>query len=221
MLLAVKQEIVMTIRAFFALLMLVLLSGCATFLAGSDMQSGRQAFLIGNNEAAVSYFRNAAQKDPNYVHGTALQQGIWSYVGRSEYATGRLPAAREALERALSANRQEDIARLYLGLTLARDGDRQKGLQEIQGGMKGIYDWLESITSTYRYSFGQYWDIRREIRSSIQGDLAMLDAKDINWPKLLADGEWLGKRIEQESDDARRQESEDRSRDSDGKDGHP
>ena len=212
----------MKTQSLLGLLALVFfLSGCATFLAGGDVQSGRQAFLTGNNEAAASYFRSAAQKDPNYVHGTALQQGIWSYVGRSEYATGRLPAAREALERALAANRQEDIARLYLGLTLARDGDRQRGLAEIQSGMKGIYDWLENITSTYRYSFGQFWDTRREIRSAIQGDLAMLDAKDINWPKLLADGEWLGKKMEQESDDASRDESRERSRDSDGKGEQP
>ena len=142
-------------------------------------------------------------------------------MGRGEYATGKLPAAREALERALSTNRQEDIARLYLGLTLARDGDRQRGLTEIQSGMKGIYDWLENITSTYRYSFGQFWDTRREIRSAIQGDLAMLDAKDINWSKLLADGEWLAKKMEQESDDASRDESRERSRDSDGKGEQP
>ena len=211
----------MNTRARFKLLLMaVLLSGCATFQAATDVQSGRNAFLIGNNEAALGYFRSAAQKDPSFVYGYPLQQGIWSYVGRSEYATGRLPAARETLERGLSQNRDEDMARLYLGLTLARDGDRQKGLQEIQGGMKGIYDWLQYVTSTFRYSFGQYWDIRGEIRSSIQGDLAMVDSKDINWPKLIADGEWLGKRMEQESDDARKQEAEERGRDSSGKD-HP
>jgi len=47
------------------------------------------------------------------------------------------------LERALSANRQEDIARLYLGLTLAREDDRQRGLKEIEGGMRGINSFLD------------------------------------------------------------------------------
>jgi tetratricopeptide (TPR) repeat protein len=199
----------------------LLISGCGAFLAGGDVQSGRQAFLIGNNEAAAGYFRSAAQRDPNYIYGATLRQGIWSYVGRSEYATGRLPQAREALERALSQNNDEDIARLYLGLTLARSGDQQAGVKEIQGGMRGIYDWLEYITTTHRYTFGQFWDTRREIRSAIQTDLAMLDAKDVNLAKLISDGEWLGKRIEQESDDASRDESRERSRDSDGKGDQP
>jgi tetratricopeptide (TPR) repeat protein len=199
----------------------LLISGCGAFLTGGDVQSGRQAFLIGNNEAAAGYFRSAAQRDPNYIYGATLRQGIWSYVGRSEYATGRLPQAREALERALSQNNEEDIARLYLGLTLARSGDQQAGVKEIQGGMRGIYDWLEYITTTHRYTFGQFWDTRREIRSAIQTDLAMLDAKDVNLAKLISDGEWLGKRIEQESDDASRDESRERSRDSDGKGDQP
>jgi hypothetical protein len=44
----------------------------------------------------------------------------------------QVSAGQQTLERALSANRQEDIARLYLGLTLAREGDRQRGLKEIE-----------------------------------------------------------------------------------------
>jgi tetratricopeptide (TPR) repeat protein len=99
---------------------------------------GRKAFLIGNNAAALGYFQNAAELDPNYVYGTALQQNIWSYVGRSEYSGSKLPQARNSLEKALSLNKEEDMARLHLGLTLVRSGNRPQGLKEIQGGMRGI-----------------------------------------------------------------------------------
>ena len=92
------------------------------------------------------------------LYGTALRQGIWSYVGRAEYATGRLPQARQSLERAIAANKDEDIARLYLGLTLVRSGDQQTGLREIEGGMKGMNNFLEWVTETHRFSFGQFWD---------------------------------------------------------------
>jgi tetratricopeptide (TPR) repeat protein len=166
-------------------------------------------------ETTRRLFQSAAQKDPNYVYGTALRQGIWSYVGRSEYATGRFSQAQQALERALSANREEDIARLYLGLTFARAGDRQKGLKEIEGGMRGIHEWLEYVTEAHRFSFGQFWDPRREIRSAIQGDLAMISGRDLDLQKLIANGEWIGKRIEEESDRARQDESRERDRDSD------
>ena len=107
---------------------------------------------------------------------------------------------------------QEDIARLYLGLTWVREGDRQRGLKEIESGMRGINSFLDNISQTQRYSIGQYWDPDREIRSAIQRDLAMISGKDLDWQKLTADTEWLAIQMEQESDLARRQDAEDRTR---------
>jgi tetratricopeptide (TPR) repeat protein len=195
------------------------ISGCASFLAATNVESGREAFLIGNNEAALGYFQSAAQIDPNYVYGTALKENVWSYVGRSQYSIGNLPQARNSLEKALSVNKEEDMARLYLGLTLARSGDQQQGLREIQAGMRGISDWIDYITQAYRFSFGEFWDTRREIRSAIQSDLAMIDSKALDWQKLISDGEWLGKRVEEEINLARRDEREDRMRDTSGRGG--
>jgi tetratricopeptide (TPR) repeat protein len=148
--------------------------------------------------------------------GSSPKQSVWSYVGQSEYLTGRLPQARQTLERALAGNREEDIARLYLGLTLAREGDRQRGLMEIESGMRGIDRWLDYVNKTFRYSFDQYWDPGRDIRSAIQSDLAMISGKDLDWQKLIANTEWLGIRMEEESDLARRQEAQEMSRDSEG-----
>ncbi len=204
---------------FFAVV--VFLSGCAGFQAGTNVEAGRKAFLIGNNEAAFGYFQRAAELDPTYVYGVALRQNIWSYVGRSAYSTGNFLQARNSLEKSLSLNKEEDLARLYLGLTLARSGDRQQGVKEIQGGMKGLYDQLEYITQAYRYSYGQYWDTRGEIRSAIQRDLAMIDGKDLDWQKLISNSEWLGRKVEEEIDLARRDEREDRLRDSSGRDSQP
>ena len=189
----------------------------------TEVNSGRQAYITGNNEVANAYFRSAAQRDPNYIYGTALRQGIWSYVGRTEYATGRFPQAREALDRALSANKDENIAiaRLYLGLTLARTGDRQKGLQEIEGGLKGMQSFLEYITETFRYSFGRFWDPGYEIRSAIKVDLAMISSRELDWQRLITESEWLGKMMEEEGDKARRQQAEEESRDSGGRGNQP
>jgi tetratricopeptide (TPR) repeat protein len=203
--------------AFFSLL--IFLAGCASLQTGGQLQSGRQALLEGNNELALGYFYGAAQRDPNFVYatGSSPKQGVWSYVGRSEYLTGRFPQARQTLERALTANREEDIARLYLGLTLAREGDRQRGLKEIEGGMRGINNWLDYINQAQRFSIGQFWDPDRDIRGAIQNDLAMISGKDLDWQKLIADTEWLGIRMEQESDLARRQQAYDQSRDGSGR----
>lgn len=195
---------------------ILLLSGCAGFHAAREVNSGRQAYLIGNNEAAYAHFQKAAEVDPNYVYGTALRQGVWSYVGRVNYDLGRLPQAREALERALAANREEDLARLYFGLALAREGDRQRGLKEIESGLRGMHEWLDYVDQNQGSSFGRFWDPAREIRSAIQTDLAMISGRDIDWPKLIAAGEWVGKRMELENDLARRDETLDRNRQSEG-----
>jgi tetratricopeptide (TPR) repeat protein len=195
----------------------ILLSGCASFQAGTDVEAGRNAYLVGNNAVALGYFEKAADLDPNYVYGTALRQNIWSYVGRSEYSASQLPQAQNSLEKALSLNKEEDMARLYLGLTLVRSGNRPEGLKEIQGGMRGISAWIEYISQAHRFSFGQFWDTTREIRAAIQEDLAMSDSKELDWQKLISDGEWLGKRVEEEIDLARRDEREDRLRDSSGR----
>jgi tetratricopeptide (TPR) repeat protein len=201
----------------------IFLSGCASMQTATEVNSGRQAYITGNNETANAYFRSAAQKDPNYIYGTALRQGIWSYVGRTEYAAGRFPQAREALDRALSAKNDENIAiaRLYLGLTLARTGDRQKGLQEIEGGLKGMQSFLEYITETFRYSFGRFWDPGYEIRSAIKVDLAMISSRDLDWQRLITESEWLGKMMEEEGDRARRQEALEQSRDAGGRGSQP
>jgi tetratricopeptide (TPR) repeat protein len=193
----------------------VFFTGCATIQSAGNLQYGRQALLGGNNEAALGYFQRAAQLDPNYVYatGSSPKQSVWSYVGRSEYLTGRFPQARQTLERALASNRDEDIARLYLGLTLAREGDRQRGLNEIESGMRGINNFLDYINQAQRFNIGQFWDPGRDIRSAIQSDLAMVSGKDVDWQRLTADTEWLGISMEWESDWARRQEAFENNRD--------
>jgi tetratricopeptide (TPR) repeat protein len=197
------------------LIALLSATGCTSLRTGGEVQYGRQALLEGKSEAALGYFYSAAQTDPNYVYatGSSPKQSVWSYVGRSEYLTGRLPQARQTLERALAGNREEDIARLYLGLTLARAGDRERGLKEIESGMRGINNFLDYINEAQRYSIGQYWDPDRDIRGAIQVNLAMISGKDLDWQRLTTDTEWLGIRMEQESDLARRQEAQARSRD--------
>ena len=200
---AMKTKISLALFSLF-----VFLAGCTSLRTSGEVQYGRQALLEGSNEAALGYFYSAAQMDPSYIYrtGSSPTQSVWSYVGRTEYLTGRIPQARQTLERALSSNQPEDITRLYLGLTLAREGDRARGLKEIEGGMRGITSFLDYINQAQRYSIGQFWDPDRDIRRAIQSDLAMISAKDFDWQRLIANTEWLGIRMEAESDLARRQE---------------
>ena len=207
----------MKIRArSIGLFVALIVSGCATLQNGSDFQAGRSALLTGKTEVALSYFQTVADKDPSYYYGTAYHQGVLGFLGRTQYTLGQLPQAQKTLERALSLDKTDDSARLYLGLTLARTEDRQRGVSEIADSMKSIHEFLEWITQAHRFSFGQFWDPTRKIRSAIENDLAMIRSNEIDWPRLIADGEWLGKEIDEEGDRARYDEMRERQRQSDG-----
>jgi len=159
-----------------------------------------------------------AQSNPNYIFQQELfREGIWTYVGRTQYATGRLQDARQSLERALSIYQDDYLARLYLGLTLARSGDHSRAVKEIENGMKGLHDWLDYMNASRPYT--AFWDPLREIRNEIESDLAMISGKDIDWTKLVASGEWIGRRMEDEVDKVRRDEQERFRRDFDGRPG--
>jgi tetratricopeptide (TPR) repeat protein len=189
---------------FLAWLFLVIwLSACASFQAASDVSHGRQALIAGNNQAALGYFQAAEQIDPTYIYGTELRQGVLSYLGRAQYLTGNYAQARSTLETALSQNQSDNIARLYLGLTMARQGETQKALPDIDRGMKGIYDLLNYITDTFRFGYGQYWDPGRVIRSAIEKNRAAITSGKIDWPTLIADGESIALKTEREPDEAR------------------
>ena len=179
------------------------LSGCASFRVGGQVQAGRQALMIGNSEAALAYFQQAAESHPDYIYEAALfREGVWTYLGRAQYNLGKLAEARRSFERALSIYKDDYLARIYLGLTLARSSDHAQARKEIEAGLKGLYDWIE-----YRNTadpFTAFWDPLREIRSVIEKDLAMISGRDIEWPKLIENVEWIGQKTEEEIDAVRR-----------------
>jgi hypothetical protein len=51
-----------------------------------------------------------------------------------------------------------------------------------------------------------YWDPRQEIRTEMRTDLTMLSGKEIDWQKVIASSEWIGSKMEEEIDRARRDE---------------
>ena len=181
----------------------VLLSACATVQGGGDVAQGRQELLKGNNQQALGLFQDAEKVDPTYVYGTELRAGVLSYLGRTQYLTGDYAQARQTLEKAVSQHTSDNVARLYLGLTLYRLGDQKAALANIQGGMEGINNWLDYLNQNFRLEFGQDWDPGGTIRAGIKTDLAMISSGKIDWPQLIADGERLGIGIEQEEENFR------------------
>jgi tetratricopeptide (TPR) repeat protein len=191
------------IRFLSCLSLSVLLSACSIVTTAGDIAQGRQAMLEGNYQLALDYFWTGDQIDPNYTYGAELREGVLSFLGRAQYLTGNYAQARQTLEKDLSHHRSDNVARLYLGLTLVRLGDREAGLTNIQRGMSGIHNWLDYLNDNFRFEFGQGWDPGGTIRAGIKSDLDVISSGKIDWSQLIADGEALGIGIEQEEDDFR------------------
>jgi hypothetical protein len=189
---------------FFILPFAVILSGCTAIQVSGELQPGRYALMRGDAKRALAHFQRAAEIDPNakVQHGL-MKEGVWTYVGRAYYAGGDYPAARKALEQARTRYPEDSLAPLYLGLALSQDGDRQRGLKEIQTGLTGLGDWFEYIE--YYTLYGAYWDPGRIIRSRIEKDLATTEGKEINWTDLIASVELVGMEVEREADAVREQ----------------
>lgn len=199
--------------ARLVLLMLVL-SGCAALAASGQFQSGRRALMAGDPETAVSYLSGVADQNPSYVNIIQnYRESIWTYLGRAQYESKRYAEARKSLERALSMDKDDPLARLYLGLTLMQTGDAARGTKEVEAGMKGLYDWIEYMNRTQ--PFQAFWDPTFQIRKQIDQSLGAIASKDFRSEQFVADAGWVGQKFEEELDKVRQDERRQFERDRD------
>lgn len=185
--------------AFLASLIFIL--GCASLEVGRDVQAGRNALQTGRPEEAIGYLSRAAAQDPDYSIPYRLRQNVLTYLGRAYYETGHNKEARAALEKALNRDSSDHLARLYLGLALLRDGERDRGARELQSGLKGTYDSIEYLATDH--VFGPYWDPGRQIRGEIQRAISLPPGS----PDLIDLAQRIGRSVDEEIDRARRDEA--------------
>ena len=111
------------LSALLGLGFMFLLNGCVAYQVAGAVQRGRMELLYGDANVALAYFQQAAELNPNYrLNYSIFPEGVWTYVGRANFAAGMIPEARKALERARTSE-DDDLAKVYLGLVLARSGD--------------------------------------------------------------------------------------------------
>jgi tetratricopeptide (TPR) repeat protein len=199
--------------AFVLLIILFVLSHAACkrpMTAMTAVHKGRQALIAGKAEAALAHFQRATELDPEFLYFSTLPQSAFTYTGRALYQLGRLSEARQTFEQAVLRFENDSMARLYFGITLARQGHRERGLQETTAGLKAIYEWLDYIEANLPQ--GIYWDSNREIRSEIERILKQMPERRLSAEQLIETAEWVGNRMEWELDAARRDEQMSRNR---------
>lgn len=180
---------------------LIYFSSCTSWQVGSDVQSGRMALQTGRPNDAVGYLMRAADLDPAYRIPSRVREGVFTYLGRAYYETGRDKEALTTLEKAVSINKDDPLAHLYLGLTLLRNGDSDRGTKEIEVGLKSIHETIEYIAADPVQ--GLAWDSGRSIRRDIES--ALSNKSDNN--QLVIAAQRIGKDFDEEIDRARRDES--------------
>src|SRR5258705_10803592 len=145
-----------TAECLGSLACMLLLSGCVSLQVAGQVEAGRQALLMNNPTEALTHLEQAVQTNPQYVYeAESFREGVWTYLGRAQYETGNLEDARRSFERALALHKDDYLARLYLGLTLARAGDRSAALKQIAFFFKSrrrhtrcLSDWSSDVCSS-------------------------------------------------------------------------
>ena len=184
----------------FAFLSVLLFSVWVSADVTGEVRKGRTALLSVDASLALSHFQRAAESNPDYFFDMSpYDHGVLTYMGQAYYAMGKYVEAKKALERARSRYAQDHLAKLYLGLTLARLGKRREALSDIEAGVKGLREWLDNFEATHIDS--QFWDSKR-LGREIQRILEQIKGKDIIWEELVTSGEWLGTEFDEAIDEA-------------------
>ena len=187
-------------RIFMPIYFSVLLFVSACSSVGGDVAAGRNALQTGRADDAVGYLTRAADADPNYKIPYRVRAGVLPYLGRAYLETGKDKEARQTLERAVSLDGDDPFAHLYLGIALLKTGERERGRNEIENGLRAIEGTLEYIAEDRVY--GYFWDPGMAIRNEIRKSLA---AK-LDDAQLAMAAERIGRQFDDEIDEARRDE---------------
>jgi tetratricopeptide (TPR) repeat protein len=174
--------------------------GCAGAQVGGQVQAGRFALQTGHPDQAAAYLMQAAERNPDYQTPYRLPQSVLGYLGRAYYESGRDGEAKAALELAVSKNRDDHLAHLYLGLIRLRNGDPAGGRREVEASLQGIHETLEYLAADNVN--GIFWDPARRLRAGIEQTLM----SNGNLPLLIASTEQIGRDFDEEMDTARRDE---------------
>ena len=86
-----------------------------------------------------------------------------------------------------------------------------RAAKELAVALAGLSDDLDTFLANSPQ--GRFWDPGGELRKEIRNGIALLSARDLDWKKIIANGEWLGEKLEEETYKAREDESKDTRRD--------
>ena len=146
----------------------------------------------GNVNRAIVDLEYVVRKNPRYKD--SLTQ-----LGRAYYYAGRYSAAIEVLKRAVTLNRDDEVAWIVIGLTQLRRGEDQRGLESLRGGLTLL---AKATRSGYKDFKEEDWDRRGVVRRSLRRSISLARKGVGEKRRILLAGEVLLHRIDRELYDA-------------------
>ncbi len=135
------------------------------FGIGGRYEEGKAQFLVGRSgdmDVAIAALETVVKEDPKY-HDSL------TYLGRAYYRKGRYFDAYEILQRALTVNKEDEIAWIAIGVTQLRLGQNDKGIETLKGGIT-----LASRVMKTGYKNYVFWDTRGVISAAIRRSAFLL-----------------------------------------------
>lgn len=143
--------------------------------------------------------------EPKRVATLARGRGIAFDLTKETESQLRSVGADTFLVSELRSLRSESTKRANPG-----ESSRAQGGKELATALSGLHEWLNDTVA--HSPQGKFWDPSQEILKQIQLTQKQVAASPPDWDTVISNAEWLGYRLEEESDRARRDESAERNR---------
>jgi tetratricopeptide (TPR) repeat protein len=143
--------------------------------------------------------------EPKRVAALARGRGVAFDVTKETESQLRIAGADTFLLNELRSLRADSAKQVKPG-----EARRVQGGKEVSAALSGLSEWLD-YTVSYTTQ-GKFWDPSQELRKQIQASTKQVAAQPMDWEPVIANLEWLGYKLEEESDRARRDESAERDR---------
>ena len=146
----------------------------------------------GDVNRAIVELEYVVRRNPRYKD--SLTQ-----LGRAYYYAGRYSAAFEVLKRAVTLNKDDEVAWLVIGLTQLQRGDEERGLESLKGGLTLL---AKATQKGYKDIKEVYWDRRGLVRRSLRRSISLARKGVGEKRRILVAAELLLHRIDRAVYDA-------------------
>jgi hypothetical protein len=100
----------------------------------------------------------------------------------------------------------DEIKKIRAATASKSENQTARAAKELTGALTGLRDDLNTFLANSPQ--GRFWDPGSALRTEIRNGLTLLSAREPDWSRIVANGEWLGQKFEEEIDRARRDEAQ-------------